>query len=176
MIQQIIQHTPLYVWAILALLMYRGLAASKQRQTSIKKLYIIPVVMLLLSLQGMYSSFGLSGWAPLAWLSGAAAGAALAWYLIDPANISADPQQGMIHQPGSWAPLMLMMAIFCMKYLVAVILAMNPARQHQLVFVIPVCALYGLFSGIFLGNLLRSLSVYRRGQTNNAAKLAEMLI
>ncbi|CDG81950.1 DUF6622 family protein [Janthinobacterium agaricidamnosum] len=162
MIRQIIQHTPLYVWAILALLVYRGLAASKQRQISVKKLHIMPVVMLLLSLQGVHGSFGLDGLAPLAWMAGAAAGATLAWRLIDPANISADPRQGVITQPGSWVPLMLMMAIFCMKYIVAVMLAINPAHQHQLVFVIPVCALYGLCSGIFLGSLLRSLAVYHR--------------
>jgi hypothetical protein len=57
---------------------------------------------------------------------------------------------------------MLMMSIFCMKYAVAVTLAIAPAYAHATGFIVPVCLAYGCFSGIFLGGLLRTVAVYRQ--------------
>ena len=36
--QQLFSHTPLYVWAILAFLVYRGVLASRVREVSLRKL------------------------------------------------------------------------------------------------------------------------------------------
>ena len=44
--QQIILRTPLWVWPLLAFLVYRGLLASVDRETSLKKAFVIPAVML----------------------------------------------------------------------------------------------------------------------------------
>ena len=171
MLQHIFSHTPLYVWAILGFLVYRGVLASRAREVSLRKLCIIPLVMLVLSLSGVYGSFGLAGSAPFAWLLGAVAGAALAWTLADPRKIVAIPARASVQRPGSWLPLILMMSIFCMKYAVAVTLAIAPATAHASGFSVPVCLAYGGFSGIFLGGLLRTVSAYRavqiesRGQT-----------
>ncbi|WP_317204990.1 DUF6622 family protein [Janthinobacterium sp.] len=162
MIQHIIGHTPLYVWAILALLVQRGVSASRDRDMSVRKLCIIPLVMTALSLQGIASAFGMDGVAPLAWLAGALAAAALLWRMGAPAGVTADPARGMIRQPGSWTPLALMLSIFCLKYALAVSLAMAPELRHAPLFTLAVCALYGVFSGVFAGRLLRSLAVYHR--------------
>lgn len=169
MIQQIISHTPLYVWAILALLVQRGVSASRDREVSVGKLCVIPLVMAALSLQGIASAFGMHGVAPLAWLAGALAAAALQWRMGAPAGVTADAARGTLRQPGSWTPLALMLSIFCMKYALAVSLAMTPGLRHAPLFTLAVCALYGVFSGVFAGNLLRSLAVYQR-----AGKLAAL--
>jgi len=105
MLQQIFSHTPLYVWAILGFLVYRGVLASRAREVTLRKLCIIPLVMLALSLSGVYGSFGLAGIAPFAWGAGALAGAALAWTLVDPGKITAIPERGSVQRPGSWVPL-----------------------------------------------------------------------
>jgi hypothetical protein len=60
-IVQLLSHTPLYVWAILAFLVYRGTAAMRDREVEFRKLCIIPLVMLGLSLQDMSAKFGLDG-------------------------------------------------------------------------------------------------------------------
>src|SRR5450830_1862119 len=162
MLQQIFSHTPLYVWAILGFLVYRGVLASRTREVTLRKLFIVPLVMLALSLTGVIGSFGLGGAAPLAWLVGAIAGAALAWTLVDARKIVAIPQRHSVQRPGSWVPLILMMSIFCMKYAVAVTLSIAPAYVHASGFSVPVCLAYGGFSGIFLGGLLRTVNVYRQ--------------
>lgn len=167
MLQQIFSHTPLYVWAILGFLVYRGVLASRTREVTLRKLSIVPLVMLALSLTGVIGSFGLDGAAPFAWLVGAVAGGTLAWSLTDTRKLNAYTDRGSVQRPGSWLPLMLMMAIFCMKYAVAVSLSMVPAYTHATGFVLPVCAAYGLFSGIFIGGLLRTVAFYRQAQTHS---------
>ncbi|WP_369811506.1 DUF6622 family protein [Janthinobacterium sp. SUN137] len=162
MLQQIFSHTPLYVWAILGFLVYRGVLASRAREVTLRKLCIIPLVMLALSLSGVHGSFGLAGVAPFAWVAGALAGAALAWSLTKTDTIVAIPQRASVQRPGSWVPMILMMSIFCMKYAVAVTLAVAPAYAHATSFIVPVCLAYGCFSGIFLGGLLRTVAVYRQ--------------
>jgi hypothetical protein len=164
MLQQIFSHTPLYVWAILGFLVYRGVLASRAREVTLRKLSIIPLVMLALSLSGVARSFGLDGAASVAWLAGAVAGGALAWSLSNTSKLTAYPERGSVQRPGSWVPLVLMMGIFCMKYAVAVSLAIVPAYAHASGFVLPVCAVYGLFSGIFIGGLLRTVAFYRQAQ------------
>ena len=162
MLQHIFSHTPLYVWAILGFLVYRGVLASRAREVTLRKLCIIPLVMLALSLSGVHGSFGFDGMAPFAWVTGALAGAALAWSLTDARKLTACPERGSVQLPGSWLPLILMMSIFCMKYAVAVALAIVPAYAQAGSFVVPVCLAYGCFSGLFLGGLLRTMAVYRQ--------------
>ena len=53
MLAQIILNTPVWVWALLMFLIYRGILASADREISLKKTFIIPVVMLALSVQGI---------------------------------------------------------------------------------------------------------------------------
>eukprot|EP01133_Synstelium_polycarpum_P021749 gene21749-26126_t len=162
MLQHIFSHTPLYVWAILGFLVYRGVLASRAREVSLRKLCIIPLVMLALSLSGVHGSFGFAGMAPYAWVAGALGGAALAWSLTDARAIVAIPARSSVQRPGSWLPLILMMCIFCMKYAVAVTLAIAPAYAHAAGFIVPVCLAYGCFSGLFLGGLLLTVAVYRQ--------------
>lgn len=162
--QQLFSHTPTYVWAILAFLVYRGVLASRAREVTLRKLCIIPLVMLALSLSGVHGSFGFDGVTPYAWAVGALAGGFLAWSMTNPRKLTAHPERGSMQLAGSWLPLILMMCIFCMKYAVAVSLAIHPAYAHATGFVLAVCLLYGVFSGIFLGGLLRTLAVYRTAQ------------
>ena len=164
MIQQILSNTPVWVWAILAFLLYRGMLASLDRETSLKKVFIIPLVMLALSLQGIVSAFGAGSSAMLSWLAALVVGAGLTWQFFNQDSVSADPQREVVLQRGSWIPLILMMGIFFTKYAVGVTLALHSAYRQEPLFVTVVCALYGLFNGIFIGKLLGIVVVYRRAQ------------
>lgn len=164
MLQQIVGNTPVWVWAILAFLLYRGTLASVDRETSLKKVFIIPVVMLVLSLQGIVSAFGAGSDALLVWLVALAIGIILSRQLFDRDSIRADPQRQVVFQRGSWIPLTLMMGIFLTKYAVGVTLALHPAFRQEPLFAATICAIYGLFNGIFIGKLLGIVAIYRRAQ------------
>lgn len=156
MLIQIVTHTPLYVWAILALLVYRGVVATRDREMEIRKLFIIPVIMLALSLHDIIAKFG-TAFLPLsAW----ACGAALVMLLVlksSGAAISAGDVPGSVRVHGSWVPLAMMMAIFFTKYATAVTLAIRPQIRYDALFSIAVCTLFGVFSGYFLGRLASNL-------------------
>lgn len=160
MIQQIISHTPVYVWALLAFLLYRGYLASRDRDISLQKLSIIPVVMLVLTLSGMngHGALGVGVWG--VWAVGMLAGMALTWRLTS-GDIAVDRAAGTVRQRGSWMPLALMVAIFFTKYTVAVVSVMHPELPHSLPFALGVTVLFGVFNGIFIGRMARYVAAYR---------------
>jgi len=158
MLLQILSHTPVYVWAILAFLLYRGLAASQDRVLSYRSVFIIPAVMLALGWQSVAKGFGVDTLAGAAWLLGMLAATALAWLRSGP--VAVDRAAGTVMQRGSWMPLALMLAIFCTKYAVAVALSVAPALSGDARFALPVCLGFGLFNGVFLGRLLRTVAAW----------------
>jgi hypothetical protein len=79
MLQQILSHTPVYVWVILAVLVWRGSAALRDREMTMRSLFIVPIIMLALSLQDVVMKFGANA-APLGvWALAAAGTALLVW-------------------------------------------------------------------------------------------------
>ncbi|WP_211453842.1 DUF6622 family protein [Collimonas antrihumi] len=164
MLVQIISHTPLWVWALLAFLIYRGILASVDRELTLKKLSIIPLVMLALSWQGVSTVFGVTPPPMLCWLLAATVAASLNWRLFRKDRVIAYPERGVVFQRGSWLPLILMMGIFLTKYTVGVTLAIHPALAHDGAFTAVVCTLYGVFNGMFIGRLLRVVSLYHSAQ------------
>ncbi|WP_307720713.1 DUF6622 family protein [Duganella sp. BJB476] len=160
MIQQIVSHTPTYVWALLAFILYRGVLASRDREIAFRRLFIIPAVMLWLSLSSMNEHGALGGGVWGVWALGVVAGAALTWRLGSGAVITVSRAAGTVQQRGSWAPLMLMIAIFATKYTVAVLTAMHPELQQNLVFAAAVTVLFGLFNGVFVGRLARYVAAW----------------
>lgn len=167
MLNQIVTHTPIYVWAILAFLIYRGVIALRTRDVAMNKLFIIPAVMLVLSLVDIAGKFGLGGMAFGMWLLGAGAMVALVW-TFGAARVAPATTPGHVVVRGSVWPLVLMMAIFVTKYVTSVAVAVRPALRHDLPFTVAVCALFGVFSGYFLGRLARDMKAYQGFRTSIA--------
>ncbi len=166
MLIQIVTHTPVYVWAIFALLVYRGVVALRDREMTIRKLFVIPVIMLALSLQDVVAKFGADFMPLSAWAGGAVLMTLLVWKFTS-AGISAGASPGRIRVRGSWAPLAMMMAIFFTKYATAVTLVMKPSASHDPLFSTVVCASLGVFSGYFLGRLVGTLQGRQVGKLEN---------
>ncbi|WP_296953031.1 DUF6622 family protein [uncultured Massilia sp.] len=173
MLNQILSHTPVYVWAILAFLVVRGVAAARTRETSMRKLFIIPAVMLALALEDIGRKFGAGVPAWAAWA--VAAGATmLVTYRFGRPRLAAGAAPGRVRLHGSWAPLAMMMAVFCTKYGVSVALAVQPALGRDTTFAMLACALFGLSSGWFLGRLAGDVAAWRRlqGHAVGTARMA----
>lgn len=161
MLQQIISHTPIYVWIILAFLVVRGVAASRGRVVSYRSLFIVPAVMLALGLTSLVGRFDGGAMLAVTWLAAMVAGAALAWRWSGNQVAAVDRAARTVHLRGSWTPLALMMAVFIGKYMVGVALGMQPALAHSSGFALTACALFGLCNGVFTGRLLRCLADYQ---------------
>jgi hypothetical protein len=172
MLFQIILRTPVWVWGLLALLLWQGLKLARPSSTGLLRVTLVPVAMVCLSIYGTVSALGGQADVMLPWLVAAAAMASLVLLQLPlPASTRYDATEKRIHQLGSLVPLALMMGIFFTKYLVGVSIAMHPALVHDLVFSTAVSALYGGFSGIFAARALR-LQRLVRGRDNPLAQPA----
>jgi hypothetical protein len=171
MLHQILTHTPTYVWAILAVLVWRGAAALREREMTVRSPFIVPLVMLALSLQDIVTKFGSNGSALAAWAAAAAAATLLVMKLG--ANRTAPgATPGHIRVRGSWVPLALMMAVFFTKYVASVLLAVQQQLRQEVLFAAGVCALFGLFNGYFLGRLARDVASYRALRMQGSVAIA----
>ncbi|MFZ6672619.1 DUF6622 family protein [Undibacterium sp. Xuan67W] len=167
MLNQIISNTPIYVWAILGFLAYRGLKSSVDRELTVRAVATIPLVMLALSVQGILSGFGADPLVLATWLATMTAGAVVSWNMVSDKNVRILADKGTVFYRGSWGPLVMMMTIFVMKYVVNVGLHMNPALHSNVLFAAISTALFGLFNGLFLGKMLRVLIMYNQAMSSN---------
>jgi uncharacterized membrane protein len=164
------QQTPGWVWALLAALVVLGWLQSRDRTASLVAVSGLPVGMLVFGLWGTAGAFGPSPLMPQAlglWLL--AAGAAAALLARRPANAWYDRASRTFDLAGSWVPLALFLAVFALRYTVAVQLALHPALVQEAAFVLPVATLYGATSGLFLGRALQLWRLALRPQRALAA-------
>lgn len=160
MLNQILTHTPLYVWAILAFLIVRGVIALRTREVAMNKLFIIPVVMAVLSLVDVAAKFGFGGLGFTLWAATALVTVALL-ARFSGARVAPAGTPGRVTVRGSAFPLVLMMAIFATKYVSSIAVAVQPQLRADARFITVVCMLFGLFTGYFVGRLVRDLRACR---------------
>jgi hypothetical protein len=155
MFMQIITHTPIWVWFILVLLVWVGVKQTLPRSVSLRRITVLPIAMVSLSLAGMLTAFGYNINALLAWGVGAAVAAAVVMQRSLPQATQYNAWTQQFQIAGSWTPLVLMTGIFITKYAVGVVLAMHPDLARNTLFSQCVGALYGGFSGVFAGRAAR---------------------
>ena len=162
MLIEIISHTPRWVFILFFVLLVLGYLQSKTRTVSRKKVIILPCAMIALSFYGVISAFGISAVGIISWFIGAAATTWLGLMLGSPKGIVCKDDIHSVIIPGSWIPLLLMMAIFFTKYIVGVVLARELPIAGSLQFISIVCFFYGCFSGLFLARMLVTWSALKQ--------------
>jgi len=160
MLLQIVQHTPVWVWGLLAALVAYGWTQTRRREISLARLTVVPLVLLALSFAGVVSTFAHATVAILAWGAGVAAAVTIGRPFVKVRGASWSPETGLLQVPGSWLPMGLMLGLFLIKYGVGVTLAMNHAMAANTAFGAGCGLAYGIFSGLFAARTLglRSLA------------------
>jgi hypothetical protein len=161
MLLQIVQHTPVWVWGLLAALVAYGWSQARSREMSLTRVTVLPLVLLALSFAGVVSTFAHATVAILAWGVGVGAAMALGRRFLTVRGASWSAQTGLLHVPGSWLPMVLMLALFLIKYGVGVTLALNHGLATSAAFGACCGLAYGSFSGLFAARALslRSLAL-----------------
>lgn len=165
----ILQHTPGWVWLLLAALIALGLYQARPHSITLRRMTALPLAMMVLSLFGVISVFG-SGAALAAWATGAlvAAGGTLHGGIGTKGTRWIEGDQRFL-LPGSWLPMALILGIFCVKFGVAVSLALQPTLRSAPEFALAASLTYGIFSGCFAGRALALLRLAQPGlQTRSA--------
>ena len=143
------------------MLVFFGVVQSRTRQVGLGRVTILPVVLIGLSLSGIWSTFGrneYAGFAVAAWLAAVSAAVLANRFAKWPRNVVYTAATRTFLVEGSWLPLAVMMIIFFTRYAVTVTLAINPGLSSSPWLATGVSFAYGLMSGAFLARALRIFS------------------
>ncbi|NDI85034.1 hypothetical protein EYB48_05385 [Undibacterium sp. B2R-29] len=173
MLQQILSHTPVWVWVILATLLYFGSLASRDRVQNLRRLTILPVMMACLSIQGQLQQFGWNALALLSWAGAVWLGAQIAIRMANADNLRVE-SASHIWVRGSWLPLTLMMLIFVGKYVQGIVFTMQPALGADTGTILVCSIAFGLLNGILLSKLLRVRQLLKKAQPAAALQTASV--
>lgn len=162
---QILLHTPTWVFILLAALVAFGLLQTRQRTVKKPMAYVLPLAMVVFSLSGVQSGFGLAPVTVLAWLAGLLLVAGCARRSFQQAGIGFDPLHKRFVLPGSWMPLVVILGIFLARYAIAVIHAISSAAPGTATAAV-LSLLLGAFSGYFVA---RALALHASARSHRPA-------
>lgn len=156
-----LHHVPWWVLPLFGYLLVQGLKQMQARRVSLRRVVLLPLVMLAWSLA---RKFGGEAWEPqlLASLLGIALGLAVSLLAGVPRGLAYDGATREVWVPGSPWPLILMMAVFALRFALGVLQARAPALAAAPEFLVGSRLVLGLFGGIFLARLVAVLLLVGR--------------
>ena len=163
MLIEILKRTPTWVFVLFFVLLTLGYFQSKARTLGRGKVSILPCVIITLSFYGVLSAFGTAPVGLISWFVGAASAVWLGLALAAPKGVVYCDEIRSFSIPGSWVPLLLMMAIFFTKYAVGVVLARQLPCALEAKFIGAISLSYGCLGGLFLA---RTLVIWRSAKQN----------
>jgi hypothetical protein len=158
---QIAINTPLWVWALLGLLLWLGWRDLRARTVAPGRLAILPAVAGSISLFNVLTS-AQSALAVPAWLLALAAGVPLGLLIARRRRLEVDADEGRMWLAGSWFSMALGLSIFAIRYAMAVTAAFNPGVAREALWIVCANALGGIVAGIGVGWMACLLLRYRR--------------
>lgn len=166
----ILANTPLWVWALLALLVWLGSLGLKRRRMALRRLAIVPGIFILWGLAGLAARPFEAGIIAALWLGGLGAGLLLG-LATGPRLLSVDRTRREVEMPASGWPLVRNLIFFVAHYSLIVTAAILPAHTDMLLQADIVVS--GASAGYFIGWTIAVLRRYRAapdiGATASAA-------
>ena len=156
MIIGILTHTPLYVWAIFALIVFMGFQRTRDRTIQVWRLFIFPVLMIVTAVSGMIGA-GLSVLPAI--LAGLAVGGVSGW-LLERDGATRRLADGRLWLRGEWWSFVQVLLIFGFRYSLAVVTAINPTLVADPTVHLVTAFVSSLLSAMILGRTLARLRVY----------------
>jgi hypothetical protein len=159
---RILGNTPVWVFALLAYLIWQGCQSLRTRIQPIWRMLIVPLVFFMMGLSRLIMARD-NGLQPLlAWFAAAVLFAALA-LSRGPRLLAVDRKNGRVTRPGSATPLVRNITVFLLQYGVAVATAMK-LEPHAAVTIMG-HAVSGASAGYFSGWTAALLRRYRNADT-----------
>ena len=169
---RILANTPLWVFALLAYLIWQGSQSLRPRTQPIWRMLIVPLVFFLMGLSRLVTARD-GGIEPL--LAGLVAALLFASLAIAraPRLLAVDRKSGTVTRPGSANPLARNITVFVLQYAVAVATAMK-LEPHAAVAIIG-HAVSGASAGYFSGRAVALMRRYRNFDTggNSDARMTD---
>lgn len=154
----ILRHTPLWVWALLALLIWLGSLGLRRRRMALRRVASAPVVFIIWGLSGLAARPFEAGLIAALWLGGLVIGLGLG-LLTGPRLLSVDRMRREVELPASWWPLARNLIIFFAHY--ALIVAAAILAAHKATLLQADIVVSGASAGYFTGWFVALLRSYR---------------
>jgi hypothetical protein len=138
---EVIKHTPPFVWVIAVLICVRAARSLRTRWMSLFSLFIVPVIFVAGGIAGasLHSADNLIGWAILAFVF------VPTGYFTAPQPLAIDHPKRRLQLPRSVFGAIRVPAIFIIRFVLAVMSAVQPARKGE------IDLATSLFSGAVVG-------------------------
>lgn len=146
--------TPWWVYVLFIFLVQKGIKASKSQVVSIKKLTILPLIFISLSIHTVMTAFHVNTMVIVMWFASIILGSIIGWLLIRNHQFKVDRKKLLIQLPGGWMTLILILAIFVFKYYFSYQIDSDPALASQTGFEFSMLGINGICTGLFVGRLL----------------------
>jgi hypothetical protein len=166
---QIVVNTPLWVWPLMAFVLWLGLQGLRSRVVPWWRLAILPAVGLTTSLSGIAQSADPAG-AATGWGVALLAFLPLGWAFGQNRPVRLRREDGKLEIAGGWFALLFGVSIFAVRYAMGVLFGVLPALRSEPLWIHASGAVGGMIAGIGIGwlaNLLR-----RAHQSREAASCA----
>lgn len=157
-IHQVLLHTPVWVWGLLALITALGVRGLFASTVNVRKLVIMPLALGAYSLYGVAHAFGVHLTVLAGWVLGMGIVVAIGLALPVAEARRAQPiGNGKLRVPGSVWPLVSMWSVFGIRYVSVVTLILHPDWAQGSTFSLVMPVVYGALSGLFASRCLRTL-------------------
>lgn len=156
----VVTHTPIWVWAVFALVTYLGWQRTRDRVVSLWRLLLFPAVIIVLAATGLaHASLGTT--LPIM-LVALAIGGTAGW-LLERDGATKRLPDGRLWMRGEWWSLAQVLAIFGFRYATIVAGTVNPALGVDPAWQIATTLVSSTLSAMVLGRTLARLRVYLAG-------------
>lgn len=153
MMIEIIKHTPIYVWLLLAFLIQRGISTSQEREVAILKSFLVPCIFILWGLYTIVTSFAHVYASLFVYALFLCVGVFLGTKLYAK-NYRFFLRNGAVIRAKNYVPLFIILVNFAIKYALNIYMAVNPEAVNQLNFNMLYTLISGTTVGLFFGGIL----------------------
>jgi hypothetical protein len=152
----ILTHTPIWVWALFAVVLFLGYQRTRDRTVQLWRLILLPIVMIVVAITGMVGA-GLASLPAI--LVGLVVGGVSGW-LLEREGATRRLPDGRLWLKGEWGSFLQIVAILAVRYTSAVLAATAPALSADPVFHAATLLVSSLLSAMILGRTLARLRTY----------------
>lgn len=162
MLLQILTHTPVFVWFLLAGLIALGWRQSRDRLVTPLQVLALPALMLGLGAWSLAPGLAALPVLAAVWLGALALGTAGGAGAPQQPGTAWLAPSGRFRLPGSWVPMAFILTIFLLRYSSNVAFALHPEWRSRLAVQATLAVVLGLISGLSIGRSLALLRLARR--------------
>lgn len=159
-ITQAIAHTPIFVWPLIAVVLFLGARNLWPRERPLSQMFILPAVLLVFAIYNLAASRADLTLPIAAFAVSFAIGIGVGWNLV-PKNVVTVPERGAVRVPGSAAPLLVVIAIVILRYAIGYTYGRWPELRSDAALALEFSATGALLAGIVWGRILHFARIYR---------------